>query len=353
MPLDRSHRLTDQTVAMNGPDDIGLVFAALERLPERGFFTKERAERDVAEEIGYQLVVHPDWVSAHVERLVRDHGDLGLTFDWQCVLMRGASPALLDLLLECHARDPDDSTTRWLLMASRAPQAMAVIADTARMHQATRKDLRDLGFHLPPTGPAEPRFVAERHALHYLPGSDSTSAEHAIGLPLDEVAASGEDAITFHYLSVTPSAVAGLPPWPGRAHLVSVRDFTGWVLWAAAEPDGRLRLVRHEHDDDHSLDDLNEMLDLATPQPTGAVTLLSFDDRLVYANQHVVMTPGVVGVMGGPPMGLAPTPDCVQCGRLMFHVAWVDLGSAYGDGYRSLFICEDCRISATLATLWN
>ena len=130
-----------------------------------------------------------------------------------------------------------------------------------------------------------------------------------------------------------------------------------------------MRLIRHEHDDDHSLDDMNEMLDQATPQPVGAVTLLPFDDRLVYANQHVVMTPGVVGVMGGPPMGgpmggmggpmgggpmgLAPTPDCVQCGRLMFHVAWVDQGSAYGDGFRSLFICEDCRISATLATLWN
>ena len=50
MPLDRSHRLTDQTVAMNGPDDIGLLFAALERLPERGFFTEERAKREVAEE---------------------------------------------------------------------------------------------------------------------------------------------------------------------------------------------------------------------------------------------------------------------------------------------------------------
>ena len=98
---------------------------------------------------------------------------------------------------------------------------------------------------------------------------------------------------------------------------------------------------------------MSEMLDLATPLPACAVTLLPFDDRLVYANQHVVMTPGVVGVMGGPPMGLAPTPDCVQCGRLMFHVAWADQGSAYGDGFRSLFICEDCRISATLATLWN
>ena len=114
--------------------------------------------------------------------------------------MRDASPALLDLLLERHARDPDDSTTRSLLMASCAPEAMTVIANTARIHEATRKILRDLGFHLPPAGPAEPRFDVERHALHYLPGSDPTSAEHAIGLPLDEVAASGEDAITFHYL---------------------------------------------------------------------------------------------------------------------------------------------------------
>ena len=66
---------------MDGPDDIELVFAALERLGQRGV-TRERAERDVAEELGYQLVVHPDWVRPHLGRLVREHGDLGLTFDW-------------------------------------------------------------------------------------------------------------------------------------------------------------------------------------------------------------------------------------------------------------------------------
>lgn len=356
MPLDRSRRLTDQTVVMEGPGDIGHVFAALERLPERGFFTTDRAQTDVAEEVGYQLVVHPDWILPHVERLVRDHGDLGLTFDWQCLLMRDASPALLDLLLDRHSRDPDDATTRWLLMASCAPQAMAAIASTARLHEPTRRDLGDLGFHLPPTGAAEPRFVVERHALRYLPGSDPIGAAHAIGLPLDQVVVSGEVAITFHYLSVTPSAVAGFPHWSGRAHLVSVRDFTGWLLWAGAEPDGRLRLIRHQHDDDDSLADLNDGLDEAASmqQPSGALDLLPFDDRLTYANQHVEMTLDVVGVIGGPPIGLCSSPMCVQCGRVMFHVAWTSQGvRGYGDGFRSLFICEDCRISATLATLWN
>src|SRR5687768_2379543 len=123
MPIDRSRRLRDQTVRMDGPADIELVFGALERLGERGFFTKERAENDVAEEIGYQLVVHPDWVRPHIGRLVREHGGLGLTFDWQCLLMQDASDELVDHLLERHRRDPDDWQTRWLLMASRSEAA--------------------------------------------------------------------------------------------------------------------------------------------------------------------------------------------------------------------------------------
>lgn len=341
---------------MDGPDDIALVFAALERIPERGFFTKERAQRDVAEEIAYQLMAHRDWIRPHVERLVRVYNDLHLTFDWLCLLMENAPGSLIAHLVDRHLDDLDDYPTRTLLMASRTPSAMATVATTARSHPPTERDLRDLGFHLPSEGPAEPRFVVERRALLLLSDSDPATAAHSVGLPLAEVAAPSETAITFHYWSVTPSAFPSLPQWQGRAHLVSVRDFTGWVMWASAGHDGRLTLIRHEHDDDHSLDDLNERLDdeAKAPQPAGAAELVPFDDRLIYANMHIEMTPGFVGVIGGPPMGLAPSPLCVRCGRLMFHIGWTGhTPRAYGDGFRSLFICEDCRISATLATLWN
>ena len=356
MPIDRSRRLRDQTVVMDGPADIELVFAALERLGERGFFTKERAERDVAEEIGYQLVVHPDWVRPHSGRLVREHGGLGLTFDWRCLLMQDAPADLVEHLLERHRTDPDDWQTRWLLMASRSEPAMATLARTARGHEATRQDLRALGFHLPADGPAEPRFAVVQHALRYLPGSDATAAPHAVGLPLDRVRAPGESDVTFHYLSVSPALVPDMPAWDGQAHLVSIRDLTGWVHWARVESDGRIRTARIEHDDDDSLEDLNDRLDAAAaaPQDAGEVELLPFDDGLTYSNQHVLSTPEVIGVVGGPPMGLASAPDCVTCGRLMFHVGYTAHSvRRYGDGFRSLFICEDCRVSATLATLWN
>ena len=101
---------------------------------------------------------------------------------------------------------------------------------------------------------------------------------------------------------------------------------------------------------------MNDRLDVdaAHPQEAGAVELLPFDDALTYSNQHVFSTPNVIGVVGGPPMGLAPVPDCVECGRLMFHVGYTGHSvREYGDGFRSLFICEDCRVSATVATLWN
>ncbi len=356
MPIDRSLRLRDQTVVIEGPADIELVFAALERLGERGFFTKERAQGDVAEEIGYQLVVHPDWVRPHVDRLVREHGGLGLTFDWQCLLMQDAPADLVESLLEWHRADPDDWETTSLLMASRSDPAMAALALTARSHEATRRNLRALGFHLPLDGPAEPRFSVACHALRFVPGSDAMAAAHAAGLPLDRVRAPGASDITFHYLSVSPALVPDLPAWEGQAHLVSIRDLTGWVHWATVESDGRIRTARFEHDDDHSLDDLNDRLDddAAEPQDAGAVEVLPFDDALTYSNQHVLSTPDVIGVIGGPPMGLAPAPECVECGRLMFHVAVIDPSvRRYGDRFRTLFICEDCRVSATLATLWN
>jgi len=74
MPLERKGRLTDQSVTMERPEDIELVFDALRRVPSRGFFTKDRAQREVAEEVGYQLLVHPDWIVPHV---ARRHAPLG------------------------------------------------------------------------------------------------------------------------------------------------------------------------------------------------------------------------------------------------------------------------------------
>jgi len=79
-----------------------------------------------------------------------------------------------------------------------------------------------------------------------------------------------------------------------------------------------------------------------------------YDDELVYSNGHILMTPGVVGTTGGPPLGLYPNPCCPSCGRLMLHVATVEhLVREYGDGFRSLYLCEDCHTAACNATGWN
>jgi hypothetical protein len=338
-------------------DDISLVFDALRRIPERGFFTKERAQRDVAEEVGYQLLVHPDWIRPHVRELVSEGVAAAMGFEWQCLLMDDV-PA--DHLAELIARMKSDDSSRLatdLLLASRQPEALFAVAERAARDPQAARESRDLGFDANPAGTLVPRFTIDRMALRLLPETTVRGSLHAVGLPLVEVVAPGEGGIAFHYLSVTPSAMAGLPPWQGRAHIVAPRHWPDWTLHGEPDDQGRLRVVALDLGTDRSLDEeLIDKLDAAAEadQVSAAVELAAFDDALTYANQHPLLTPNVIGVVGGPPMGLAPAPSCASCGRVMFHIGWTDTHSReYGDGFRSLFICEDCRTSATLATLWN
>jgi hypothetical protein len=356
MPLERNGRLTDQTVAMERPEDIDLVFAALRRVPTRGFFTRDRAQREIAEEVGYQLLVHPDWIIPHVDALTREGVAAAMTFDWLCLLMEHASAELVTAVIDRARKDEHDVEAGLLLLAARTPDAMMVIGELARSRSQIRDDCRRHGFDLAATGPAVPRFTTERRALRLRDGTPLSGEPHAAGLPLSDIVAPGEDRITFHYLSVTPGEFAALPPWPGRAHIVSIRAWTGWTVVGHPDAAGRLLVTQVDLDDDESLSDLVDMLDEAAghPQPSGAVELLPFDDRLMYVNQHPHLTPGVFGVLGGPPMGLAPAPVCPGCARLMFHAGYIEARPReYGDGFRSLFLCEHCVASATLATLWN
>lgn len=356
MPLERNGRLTDQVVAMERPEDIELVFAALRRVPSRGFFTRERAQREVAEEIGYQLLVHPDWVAPHVDALVGEGVAAAMNFDWLCLLMEHASVKLVAETADRARADAADNAAVLLLLAARTPEALTVTADLARSRQRVRDDCRYLGFDVPTEGPAEPRFSIERRALRFNEGTSIAGAPHAAGLPLREVVAPDEDRITFHYLSVTPSEFSALPPWPGQAHILAIRAWPDWTVFGRPDEAGRLVVTDIELGTDRSLDELNDKLDeaAALPQPSGAVELLPFDDRLTYGNQHPLFTASVIGVVGGPPMGLACAPTCPGCGRLMFHAGHIEARPReYGDGFRSLFLCERCVISATLATLWN
>ena len=87
----------------------------------------------------------------------------------------------------------------------------------------------------------------------------------------------------------------------------------------------------------------------------GGLELRPYGDEHVYCNTHVFTSEGVVGVLGGPPaFGPIAPPTCFRCQRLMFHVLTVTHHvRSYGDGFRRLFSCEECRALATQATLWN
>jgi hypothetical protein len=91
----------------------------------------------------------------------------------------------------------------------------------------------------------------------------------------------------------------------------------------------------------------------------GVVELRPYDSHLVFDNSYGLLTPDVadaafVGHAGGPPIGIYPNPSCPRCARLMFHVVSVEHHIRdYGDGWRSLFICEDCHLVTCNATNWN
>jgi hypothetical protein len=365
VPLDRSRRLTDQSVVMNKAEDIGLVFDALRRVRERTFFTRERAQRDVAEEIGYQLLIHPDWILPHVPELVRNGVTAAMHFAWQCLLMSGAPSEIVGSLIQSlgSAQPQVARRARLALLASRVPVALEAVAAMASEDESVASECRDLGFHLQTAGSLVPRFTVERRGLRLRPDTTAHDAPHAVGLPLDAVVAHGEDRISFSYLSVTPATFAALPRWEGRAHLVSPRLWPFWTLVASAGTDSRLRVIGIEDEwvvgDYTTRDSEVGKLDKAASAAhvSAAVELAMFDDLLTYANQHPLRTPSLIGVLGGPPPGPYPLglayatpPLCPTCGRVMFHVGWTTYTCGYGDGVRLLFLCEDCRTSATVAT---
>lgn len=355
MPADRSRRqYTDLEIST--PAEVESVYSAIWKLSDRGGLTRPVATREIQDELGWLAAAHPDWLRPHLLRLVRDHPEeTYLTLDSLCALLDGADGEILDLLLGRYAADPRDDRTRSILAATRHPQAMEVLADSARLDGTAARDLRRDGFEVPERGPAVPRFCSQRYALIFDGDAGRLDGPHVAGLALSAVMAPEEADITFHYVSVTPSLIPGLPVWDsGRLHLVSIRELTGWVLWARPDDVGRYTILAIDRDEDWG--DLNDKLSkyLDIEQPVGAVDVRRFGDSQTYRNGHIFWTPEVLGVAGGPPMGLARVPGCSACGRLMFHVAYVEQTiRRYGDGFRHLFMCEDCQVGACVATLYN
>jgi hypothetical protein len=219
------------------------------------------------------------------------------------------------------------------------------------------------GFWIPPdNAPAIPRFTPGRLAAQFQPfdGALDTliNRPHPVGLPVAMVMADpSQQLVTWHYCSFSLNAIDGLPRLGvARLHLVSPPLFDEWTLYCDLAPDGRYVHPTLSSSTEADGEDMRDMQRAAIERHggQGQLTLLPFDDRLVYCNGHVELTPGVVGNVGGPPIGVYPSPSCSSCGKLMFHIATLRDGvRQYGDGFRSLFVCEDCERIACHATGWN
>jgi hypothetical protein len=250
-----------------------------------------------------------------------------------------------------------------MLAAICTPAALQALAEHAR-RVGSVGDLANMGFWIPPdAGPAVPRFTPERQAAQFQ-SFDGTVDElarlpHPVGLPVAMfMHEPAQHLVAWHYSSFSLDVIAGLPRLQvPRLHLVSPPLFSEWTLHCDLGMDGR---YKHPTLSPPMGEGVEGMVDLrlATNERQdagrGQLALLPYDDRLVYRNGHVLLTEGIVGGVGGPPIGLYPNPTCPSCAKLMFHVATLTVEvREYGDGFRSLFVCEECECAACQATSWN
>ena len=182
--------------------------------------------------------------------------------------------------------------------------------------------------------------------------SAGTPPDGLVGTSLTDIADDPEHVITWHYLSLRPEAIAGVPAWPSdQVHIVSPRTYW-YTLHCAVLADGRY--VEPVVDDDGEPFDVGLREIEQDPPPATTASLHPYDEQLIYRNGHVHLTPAVVGDAGGPPVGIYPNPVCPSCAVLMFHIATaVSDIREYGDGFRSVFICEQCTRAAVTGTNWN
>jgi len=333
------------------------VEALLERLVAAEHDPQLR--RGLADHLSFVAAVHPDWFRPYQELAVTELPVLfDVTYGDLTTLLAEAPDQCVEILagrLRTHWNLQDS----WMLAAIGTPAALAAVADDVRAG-ADRRQYEDSGIWVPPTGPAQRRFVTQQWAVWVEPveqGVDLTTADHPVGLAVaDVVADPGNSPVTWHYLSITLGSVPGLPDWPARqVHLVGPRATWFWTLTSRIDTLGRYTDTVVELDDES--DPVTEDSLCEQEEHGGGLAqarLKPSDADLVYCNGHVLLTPGVMGTVGGPPIGLYPNPHCPDCGRLMFHIGTVrNQIREYGDGFRSLFLCEDCHVVTSNATGWN
>ncbi|MEO6887516.1 MAG: hypothetical protein ABI456_00730 [Ktedonobacteraceae bacterium] len=353
--------------------DVRAVFEkALALSQTTGFSTRQRYHADIEDHFYYIGAICPQ----HFRPLQNEVVNLtdqqltffNLSFATWLYLLQDAPDSCVEQLMQRLARADQKRPPyilETMLAAIGTPAALAAMADyAARTHG--QKAFRDLGFWLPGGNrSAEPRFTRHRQAVRFQPVDDMLSSDelvkrtHPVGLPVSFVAEeSAQSLITWHYVTLDLSQIAGLPATPfSRLHLVSPPHDSMWTLFCAISAQNlytQATLDMSEDEDPEMLEKLREQAIAYQPTGRGEVLLLPYDDQLVYRNGHTQMTPGVHGDVGGPPLGGYESPCCPVCGKSMFHVCTVaSTLREYGDGFRSAFLCEGCLQVASLATGWN
>lgn len=333
----------------------------------------ELYQRDLADYLDYIGAIFPEHFRPLQEAVVTlSDAQLGhfgyCTFETWLYLLRDAPDVCVEHLTRRLSSVPTSPgilalTLQNMLAAICTPPALQALAEYAKRSGKT-DDVANTGFWIPPdNAPAVPRFTLERQAAQFQPFTGTLDAlisfQHPVGLPVTTVMGDlSQQLVTWHYCSVSLDAIAGLPRLDvARLHLVSPPLFDEWTLYCDLASDGRYEhptLAPSTEADAEEMQDLRRAASEREDAGRGQLVLLPFDDRLVYSNGHVELTPGVKGTVGGPPIGLYPNPNCPSCRKLMFHIATLTDGvRQYGDGFRSLFVCEDCARVACHATGWN
>lgn len=360
-------------IPVESADDVPRVFEAGIALSTQQLsaFARECRQRDLEDHFFYIGAIMPEAFRPLQEDLVRLPDEQIVTFSFThhtwLYLLYGAPDVCVDQLVNRLSRPNNPNMVTFalqeMLMGICTPAALEALATCARK-TSTQEDIANAGFWMPPDGsPAVPRFTRQRMAARLVPFDGSVSEleilPHPVGLPLELVMNDpDQDVVVWHYCTVDASAIGGMPASRvARLHLVGPPLFDRWTVFSAIGPNGRygepLLSSDTEIDEEEMVDLRNEAL-RHQEAGRGMLELLPYDDNLVYCNGHVLLTPEVEGDVGGAPIGVYANPLCPTCHKLMFHVASFENGvREFGEGFRCLYVCEDCMIAASRAVSSN
>jgi hypothetical protein len=353
--------------------DVRALFEKARELSQTaGFLTKSRYRADIEDHFYYVGAICPQHFRPLQIEAVNLPGEqltfFNFLFSTWLYLLHDAPDRCVECLIQRLSSAHQDCSPfilEAMLAAIGTPIALAAMAEYAEKTQK-QNVFRDLGFWLPGgRKSAEPRFMRHRYAAHFqaiddvVPSYELAKRPHPVGLPLSFVAQEqARDLITWQYLTLDLSKIDGLPPTLfSRVHLVSPPHDDGWTLFCALSEQNlytQATLCVSEDEDPELIETLQRQAIEYQNAGRGELLLLPYDDQLVYRNGHTQLTEGVHGDIGGPPLGLGENPCCPRCGKLMFHLCTVaSTLREYGDGFRSLFFCEECMQVASQAVGWN